>query len=54
MRASGVFPAGSHTPSPSPLARLAASTNPDAEGFRRFLLSGEGKAIFRRFGFTPR
>jgi molybdate transport system substrate-binding protein len=54
VRVVGVFPAGSHTPITYPLARLAASTNPDAEGFRRFLLSAEGKAIFRRFGFTPR
>ncbi len=54
VRVVGVFPAGAHTPITYPLARLAASTNTDAEGFRRFLLSGAGKAIFRRFGFTPR
>jgi molybdate transport system substrate-binding protein len=54
VRVVGVFPAGSHTPITYPLARLAAATNPDAEAFRRFLLSAEGKAIFRRFGFTPR
>ncbi len=48
----GVFPAGSHAPITYPVARLTASTHPDAEGFRRFLLSAEGKAIFRRFGFV--
>ena len=48
----GVFPAGSHTPITYPVARLKASTNGDAEAFRRFLLSGEGKAIFRRYGFV--
>jgi len=48
----GVFPAGSHTPITYPVARLEASTNGDAESFRQFLLSGEGKAIFRRYGFV--
>lgn len=52
VRMVGVFPAGSHTPITYPLARLKASTHPDAEGFRKFLLSGEGKAIFRRYGFV--
>ncbi|NKJ43836.1 molybdate ABC transporter substrate-binding protein [Novosphingobium sp. SG720] len=52
VRVVGVFPAGSHAPITYPLARLASSTHPDAEGFRRFLLSGQGKAIFRRFGFV--
>lgn len=47
----GVFPAGSHPPIVYPLARLTASTNPEAEGFRRFLLSGPGTAIFARYGF---
>jgi molybdate transport system substrate-binding protein len=36
-----------------PLAVLRASTNPEAESFRRFLLSREGKAIFARRGFLP-
>lgn len=52
VRVVGVFPAGSHAPITYPLARLTTSTHPDAEGFRRFLLSGQGKAIFRRFGFV--
>ena len=50
----GLFPAASHSPITYPLARLKASTNPQAEGFRRFLLSSEGKAIFRRYGFSTR
>jgi molybdate transport system substrate-binding protein len=33
---------------------LTASTSPDAEGFRRFLISGAGKAIFKRYGFQPK
>jgi molybdate transport system substrate-binding protein len=52
VRVVGVFPAGSHAPITYPVARLTSSTHPDAEGFRRFLLSGQGKAIFRRFGFV--
>ncbi|HEX7743358.1 MAG TPA: molybdate ABC transporter substrate-binding protein [Sphingobium sp.] len=47
----GVFPAGSHPPITYPLALLKTSTHGQAEGFRRFLLSPRGKAIFRRFGF---
>lgn len=46
-----VLPDDSHPPIRYPLARLKASASPDAEPFRRFLLSGEGKAFFRRFGF---
>ena len=54
VRIAGVFPAASHPPIVYPLARLAASRNPEAEGFRRFLLSRPGKAIFARYGFTTR
>ncbi len=54
VRVAGMFPAASHPPITSPLARMKASTNPEGEGFRRFLLSGEGKAIFRRYGFATR
>ena len=54
VRIVGTFPASSHAPISYPVARLARSTNRDAEGFRRFLISGEGKAIFRRFGFGVR
>lgn len=52
VRVAGVFPASSHPPILYPIARLAASRDPAAEGFRRFLLSARGTAIFARFGFT--
>ena len=48
----GVFPANSHPPILYPLARLTASNSPDAEGFRRYLLSPEAGAIFIRYGFS--
>lgn len=54
VRVVGTFPASSHTPITYPVATLAASRNAEAEGFRRFLVSGEGKALFRRFGFGAR
>ncbi|WP_442802218.1 molybdate ABC transporter substrate-binding protein [Sphingobium sp. CR2-8] len=49
----GTFPSNSHTPIRYPLARLRTSRHPDAEPFRRFLLSASGKAILARYGFTP-
>jgi len=52
VRVAGVFPRASHSPIVYPIARLAGSANPEGEGFRRFLLSGQGQAIFARFGFT--
>lgn len=54
VRVAGVFPQSSHPPIVYPLARLRASTHPEAEGFRRFLLSNEGRAIFTRYGFSRR
>jgi molybdate transport system substrate-binding protein len=48
----GAFPPGSHPPIRYPLARLTASRNPEAEGFRRFLLSPAGRAMLVRYGFT--
>lgn len=53
VRVAGVFPATSHPPIRYPVARLARSRHPDADGFRRFLLSPKGRAIFARRGFTP-
>ena len=50
----GVFPDDSHAPITYPIAVLTASTSPDAEAFRRFLLSGAGKTIFRRYGFLAK
>jgi molybdate transport system substrate-binding protein len=54
VRVVGMFPAASHDPITYPVAVLARATHPDAEGFRRFLLSSEAKAIFVRFGFSTR
>lgn len=54
VRVVGTFPASSHTPITYPIASLATSRNPEGEAFRRFLISGEGKGIFRRFGFGAR
>lgn len=53
VRVVGVFPEGTHSPIVYPAATLVTSTSPDAEGFRRFLLSGEGQRIFAGFGFGP-
>nr|WP_256731423.1 molybdate ABC transporter substrate-binding protein [Sphingomonas sp. dw_22] len=53
VRVAATFPADSHSPIRYPLARLKASTSPDAEPFRAFLLSREGRSIFTRFGFSP-
>ena len=54
VRIAGVFPESAHPPITYPVARLKASTSADAEAFRRFLVSREGKAIFVRYGFTAR
>ena len=51
VRVVSTFPANSYTPVTYPLAVLKTSKNGETEAFRRFLLSSEGKAIFRRFGF---
>lgn len=52
LQIAGVFPPGSHAPIVYPIARLTTSRHPEAEGFRRFLLSPAGKAIMRRHGFV--
>jgi molybdate transport system substrate-binding protein len=54
VRIVGIFPESSHPPITYPVARLKSAGSPEAEGFRRFLLSGAGKAIFQRYGFAPR
>lgn len=54
VRIAGVFPENTHPPITYPVARLTASSNPQAEGFRQFLISRAGKAIFRRYGFSAR
>lgn len=52
VRVVGVFPSNTHEPIRYPLARLTKSSHPDADAFRRFLLSHEGRAILARYGFT--
>lgn len=54
VRVIGTFPAGSHPAITYPIAALRSSNNPEAEAFRRFLISREGKAIFARRGFATR
>jgi molybdate transport system substrate-binding protein len=54
VRIVGTFPANSHPPITYPIALLKTATSPDAAAFRQFLLSAQGKAIFRRYGFNPR
>jgi molybdate transport system substrate-binding protein len=54
VRIVGRFPPKSHAPISYPVAVLTSSRSPDAEGFRRFLVSPAGKAIFRRYGFAAR
>ena len=51
VRVIGRFAPRSHPAISYPLAVLRSSANPDAEAFRRFLISREGRAIFARFGF---
>lgn len=51
VRVVATFPQNSHAPVTYPVAVLKNAKNPDTERFRRFLLSSEGKTIFRRFGF---
>jgi len=54
VRVLATFPASSHPAITYPIAALRTSRHPDAEGFRRFLLSREGKAILAARGFTAR
>lgn len=50
----GTFPAISHAPITYPLAIIAGSRNAGSAGFRAFLLSDSGRAIFARYGFGTR
>ncbi|WP_454797327.1 molybdate ABC transporter substrate-binding protein [Novosphingobium lindaniclasticum] len=54
VRVADTFPPSSHDPISYPVAVLASSRHRDAEAFRRFLISAEGKTVFRRFGFGTR
>lgn len=51
VRIVGLFPASSHRPITYPVALLKTSQHRDAEAFRRFLISREGRAILARRGF---
>ena len=46
------FPEASHAPILYPAAIIAASTNPDAQGFLDFIRSKDGQLIFKANGFT--
>ncbi len=52
VRIVAAFPRNSHPPISYPVAVLTASTSADATAFRDFLVSGEGRAIFARRGFS--
>ena len=54
VRVVGIFPEATHKPITYPIALLKGAPSRDAEAFRRFLVSPQGKAIFRRFGFSAR
>lgn len=54
VRVAGIFPPRSHPPIVYPIARLTTASTPEAEGFRRFLLSRTGQAILARRGFVQR
>ena len=54
VRVVGIFAADTHPPITYPLALMRRSPNREAEGFRAFLLSREGEAIFARRGFGTR
>jgi molybdate transport system substrate-binding protein len=54
VRVVAVFPENSHAPIRYPVAMLTASRAGDADGFRRFLLSQQGRAVFAPYGFGAR
>ena len=51
VRVLATFPASSHAPIVYPVARIKASTNPQAAAFVRWLGSKQAAAIFRKHGF---
>ena len=52
VRLVGLFPANSHPPINYPVAITRRSNNLEAEFFRRFLVSPEGRAILEKRGFS--
>ncbi len=51
VRIVGVFPQSTHPPIAYPICVLTGAGSPDADAFRRFLISPSGAAIFKRYGF---
>ncbi|UHQ20878.1 molybdate ABC transporter substrate-binding protein [Lysobacter sp. KIS68-7] len=51
VRVVGTFPADSHAPIVYPVARIAASTHPQAKAFVHWLQTPAARAIFARHGF---
>jgi len=51
VRIVGLFPDSTHPPIVYPVARVAASRNPDAAAFLKFLQGAEAASIFQRYGF---
>lgn len=52
VRVAGVFPPLSHPPIVYLIARLTTAATPEAEAFRRFLLSRDGQSVLARHGFA--
>jgi molybdate transport system substrate-binding protein len=51
VRIVGLFPENTHPPIVYPVARVAASHNPDAEAVLQFIEGPKAAAIFARYGF---
>ncbi len=54
VRVLATFPAGSHPPIVYPVARIRASTHPQASAFVRWLRTPPAMMIFRKHGFSAR
>ncbi len=54
VRVLATFPADSHPSIVYPVAKLKASTHPQAVAFVRWLQTPDATAIFRKYGFTVR
>lgn len=49
----GIFPEDSHDPIVYPIGIVAGRERPEVKAFLDFLLSDEGKALFKTYGFKP-
>lgn len=54
VRVAGTFPESSHPPITYPIATLKTSKHREADAFRKFLVSPEGRRIFTKYGFGTR